>query len=633
MSAAKADANKRRGAVRSFRTAGAEKVKPSTKGKAWGAASAVLTQAAHAITSPLSVHYYPEATAIVPERPPGLANMKTHVISIDSELVGGDPSLLSKPLTAEQTIELEALMGVLFHEAGHLAHTYEITRKGWLDPDTGEKLKSGARAQLLASFATVLEEPRMEARVVESHPRTRSYLRSCANHLIVSNLPDRIDSVSSVIRTLTLVYGRTVGGSLQSKDAAPAVTAAEEACGTKTVGEIQTLIAKAVAVKDLDAPAELPRIAEELIKLLPESEKADEGSMTLVVVGADGLGPASNEIPEGPAGGGAGEEVDSPLSQEEAEALAEAVKEAIADAVEEEAKKASEGSEGDGEFIADELEKIAEEIRNGGPAGAMNKGSGGLYPGRASGQIPEPGVRPATALEVAVARRLCAELRKARGKQLRSQGRVTPPGRFRARGALTQAVERRRGAVITGTAYQDKQVVKDQLWAPECGLIVDTSGSMGHSAKELGSVIWVLQEAITQMGGSFSAALFGNGDKVIVHGGQRLLQVPDIQCQGGSDYMPKAIESMRQNLRLEDQRRPRILLMVTDGMVCAANKAAEQVKELRDRNVTVLQGNFSDQYSPVGVETVQVLESTLAIADVLGKACVAELNRNSRARR
>lgn len=57
-------------------------------------------------------------------------------------------------------------------------------------------------------------------------------------------------------------------------------------------------------------------------------------------------------------------------------------------------------------------------------------------------------------------------------------------------------------------------------------------------------MIWVLQEAISQMGGTFSAALFGNGDKVIVERGQRLLQVPDVTCQGGSDFMPTAIASL-----------------------------------------------------------------------------------------
>lgn len=649
-------ARTRRRAVRSFRAAGKEKARPSERGKQWGAASAVLTQAAHSITSPLSVKFFPEATTFHPDHPAGLANMLTHIISIDSDLVGGDPNDLSKPLTKENIAELEALMGVLFHEAGHIAHTYEIVRKGYRNPDSpADELAEAPDAQILGAIATILEEPRMEARTAEANPRTKHYLRACARHLILPNMPPQFNGASAAITALTLIYGRAMGGTLLMRDAQAVIAATEEVMGTKDGAEAMKLVAEAVRVSDLDAPHELPRIARELYKLVPQSEKdqQQEGAGVQVIIRiSDRMDPAADEIPPPPQGGGgsgagdgegsggegsgAGDDTESAdgtgsgdgVSDERAKELAEEIADAIDEAVQDEIDAAAEGGDSEAAKVAEELGQIAEDIRKGGPSGTMNKGGkGGSFPGRASGQIPAHGDRPPVALEITVAGKLCERLRRARGKKVMAENRIVPPGRFRSQGAVSQAADRSRGAIVTGKAFRDKRTVKAELWNPECGLVVDTSGSMGIAEGQLGSVVWVCQEAIFRMGGSFAAALFGNGTQPLVGRGKRLIKVPEIQTAGGTDFLPEALDHLEDNLHLHDQRKPRIVVMVTDGQIMGSAQATERITALRDRNVAVVQVNLRGPGTPLGVKDVKVIQSTLEIADVIGNACVKELER------
>lgn len=630
----------RRRSKRAFVAAGKHRARPSERGKRWGAASAVLTQAGHSITSPLSVKFFPGATDFHPDHPAGLANMITQIIAIDSDLVGGDPDKLEKPLTKENVTELEALMGVLFHEAGHLAHTYDITKRGYRDPDDPSEELQGQDAQAIGAIATILEEPRMEARTAAANPRTKHYLRACARHLIVPNIPPSLDGAMPAITALALLYGRAIGGTLLMRDARIAIDAAEEVMGLKDAKTAMNLIAEATAVADTDAPEDLPRIARDLYSLIPQKEKDEAGKKgsgyQVVIQIADKMDPAADKIPEWQRGEGAGDGGDEPgegsggegseISEERGKELAEAIADALDEAAEQEAKAAAK-SGGDSD-IADELGQIAEDIRRGGPSGMMAKGgNSGTFPGKASGSIPEHGDRPPVALEVAVAGKLCEQLRKARGKKVRNEDRIVPPGRFNSRGALSQMAQRQRGAVITGTAFRDKRTVKAELWNPECGLIVDTSGSMGIAQGHLGSVVWVCQEAIFRMGGNFAASLFGNGTEVLVERGKRLTKVPEIQTAGGTDFLPEALDHLETSLAFHDQRKPRILVMVTDGAICGADTARERINALRNRNVAVIQANLRGPGTPLGVDEVQVIQSTFEIADTIGKACVKELER------
>jgi hypothetical protein len=117
-----------------FRRIPAERVQPSALPGGWGRASAALTKAALGIVAGVLVKCYPRASAPVA----GLVNRVTNVILIDGELLGCEPEEIPAEPHGDQLKALVALLGVLYHECGHVKHSKSCSpmrscsrRGGW----------------------------------------------------------------------------------------------------------------------------------------------------------------------------------------------------------------------------------------------------------------------------------------------------------------------------------------------------------------------------------------------------------------------------------------------------------------------------------------------------------------------
>jgi len=575
-----------------FRRLPAERVQPSALPGGWGRASAALTKAALSIVGGVLVKCYPKASAPVA----GLVNRVTNVILIDGELLGCAPEEIPAEPRGDELKALVVVLGVLDHECGHVKHTPTPRAMQEIPEELLERAK-------------LLEEGRMEARLIEGVPRVARYLRAAITKILLEHRPeDPLAPMSRAraVKGAVLICSRVPAGTLRAADVVDSEARFAEVLGEEDLETVKEIVAEVCAAPDAEAIAALTEGARRLAELAP-TEEEEEG-------GAGGGGAGEDGEDEGAAGG------ESPSWEEASGPLAAAERRARAEAVELDPREGG---------VDPELRELAREIAEGGAAAAkrlalFGGGHGfGLGPG-----IPDAGGRPPVAIERTAARRLAHALRAARSKRLIREGRVNPPGRFSGRGAMRQASELERGAPVRGLAFATKRTVLAELWQPVVGIAVDVSGSMRAFEGPIASVAWVVHSAVEQVGGRAAVSLFGDEAELLCRPGHRLGEVPEVSAVGGSEDVGEGIELLRAVLPLSDRRRPRLLFLVGDGCWTSApwGEAGERnITELRASGCGVVSIGIGSEPRPHGESALVVVGEPLEIAAVIGSAAVEAL--------
>ncbi len=573
-----------------FRRLPAERVQPSAVPGGWGRASAALTKAALGIVTGVLVKCYPKASAPVA----GLVNRVTNVILIDGELLGCTPEEIPAEPRGDELKALVVVLGVLFHECGHVKHTPTPRAMQEIPEELLERAKW-------------LEEGRMEARLIEGIPRVARYLRAAITKILLEHRPEAPMAPMSRARAVkgaVLICSRVPAGTLRSADVTDSEALFAEVLGVGDLETVKEIVAEVCAAPDADAIAALSEGARRLAELAPtEEEESGEGES------GEGSGAGESEA-RGEAA--SWEETSGSLAAAERSARAEAV---VVDP--------REGG------IDPELRELVREIAEGGAAAAkrlalFGGGHGfGLGPG-----IPDAGGRPPVAIERTAARRLAHALQEARSKRLIREGRVNPPGRFSGRGAMRQASELERGAPVRGLAFATKRTVLAELWQPVVGIAVDVSGSMRPFEGPIASVAWVVHSAVEQVGGRAAVSLFGDEAELLCRPGHRLGEVPEVSAVGGSEDVGDGIELLRSVLPLLDRRRPRLLFLIGDGCWTSAPwaEAGERnIAELRAGGCGVVSIGIGSEPRPHGESALVAVGEPLEIAAVIGSAAVEAL--------
>jgi hypothetical protein len=556
----------------------AEQVQPDAVGRSWGLASAVLTKAALGITPSVLVKCFPRASAPAA----GLINMKSRNILVDGELFGCDPADIPEPPGPDQLKQLMVVLGVTFHECGHGNHT-----------PSPEKYETVPKE--LLSDAQELEEARMEARANESHPRCKTYLRAAVAKVLLEHAPERPSEPLTralAVRQAVLVLGRVPAGTLLQSEVAAVEAEFAQVLGDEDLARVKDIVAEVCKASDEDAIPALIEGARKLAEIEPPPpEKKGTGG---VASGGGSGGPGSG----GPSWSDIGE-----------------ILEAAADAW---GESEVTGASNDGE-LADDLRKLARSIAKG--EGEPVKG-GGLYGIGLSGpEIPPAGGRPPVGAELIAVSRLATALRRARTKRLIREGRVAPPGRFSGRGAMRQASELQRGAPIRGLAFRTQRTVVQELWHPQVGIVADVSGSMGGHLGALASVLWVVHTAVEEVNGRAGASLFAAEAKLLCTPGQRLTQVPVVTTAGGTTSAGEAIDVLKDAMPLLDRRRPRVVVMIGDGLWLPMH-GEQEISDLQASGCGVISVGIGSEPIPHGEDRVVAVSEPLEIAAVIGRACV-----------
>jgi hypothetical protein len=558
-----------------FRRLPAERVHPSAVGRSWGLASAVLTKAALGISPGVLVKCYPSASAPAA----GLINMLTRNILVDGELFGCDPADIPDPPERDQLKQLMVVLGVTFHECGHGNHTPS--------PDEYE-----AVPKELLGDAKTLEEARMEARANESHPRCTTYLRAAVGKVLLEHAPAQPSEPltrAEAVRQAALVLGRVPAGTLLQSEVAKAESEFAQVLGDKDLGRVKEIVAEVCRARDEDAIPALIEGARRLAEIEPPPPETGGGA---------GSGGGS--------GSGSGG-----LSWADVEDLLEAAADDWRGAaVDDEAE--------DGELAGD-LRDLARAIATGEVTPVKG---GGLYGIGLSGpEIPPTGGRPPVPAELVAVSRLAMALRRARSKRLIREGRVTPPGRFSGKGAMRQASELDRGAPVRGLAFRSQRTVVQELWHPQVGIVADVSASMNRHRGALASVLWVVHTAVEEVNGRVGASLFSTEAKLLCPPGRRLTQVPVVTTAVGTTAAGEAIDVLTDALPLGDRRRPRLVVMIGDGLWHASD-GDQEIASLQASGCGVVSVGIGSEPVPHGEDRVVAVSEPLEIAAVIGRACV-----------
>ncbi len=556
-----------------FRRLPAEQVQPDAVGRSWGLASAVLTKAALGIAPSVLVKCFPRASAPAA----GLINMESRNILVDGDLFGCDPADIPDPPNRNQLKQLMVVLGVTFHECGHGNHTpspaeYETVPKE------------------LLSDAQTLEEARMEARANDSHPRCTTYLRAAVAKVLLEHAPGQPSEPltrAQAVRQAALVLGRVPAGTLLESEVAAAEAEFAQVLGDEDLGRVKDIVAEVCRAADEDAIPALIDGARKLAEIEPLPP--EEGS------GAGSAGSAS--------GGISWSDLEEIL-----EASADAWRESQVD------------GEGEDDDLADDLRRLARSLAKG---EAVPSKGGGLYGGigLSGPEIPPTGGRPPVPVELIAVSRLATALRRARTKRLIREGKVAPPGRFSGRGAMRQASELERGAPVRGLAFRTQRTVVQELWHPVVGIVADVSLSVDPYRGAIASVLWVVHTAIEEVDGSAGASLFSTEAKLLCPPGRRLTQVPVVTTALGTTAAGEAIDVLREALPLGDRRRPRLVVMIGDGLWHASD-GEQEISELQASGCGVISVGIDGEPVPHGEDRVIAVSEPLEIAAVIGRACV-----------
>jgi len=566
-----------------FRRLPAERVQPSALPGGWGKASAALTKAALGIVGGVLVKCYPKASAPVA----GLVNRVTNVILIDGELLGCAPEDIPVEPDTDELKALVVVLGVLFHECGHVKHS-----------PTPRQLQEVPEE--LLQDAKLLEEGRMEARLIEGVPRAKRYLRAAISKILLEHEPANPLTPMSrarAARGAALICSRVPAGTLRAPDVVESEAQFAEVLGEVHLETVKEIVATVCAAKDEEAVAALIEGARRLQELAPPDPGEDgEGEGDGAADGAPSWATASGS-------------------------LAEAERSARGEAVEVDPRAGG---------VDPELREMAREIAEGGAAAAKRLAlfGGGRGFGFGPG-ILDAGGRPPVPIEQVAARRLAHVLREARSKRLIREGRVSPPGRFSGRGAMRQASELARGAPVRAHAFATRRTVFAELWQPVVGIAVDVSGSNHEHEGEICSVVWVAHSAVEQVGGRAAVALFGDEAELLCGPGRRLGEVPVISALGGSEDVGEGIELLRAALPLSDRRRPRLLFLIGDGWWTSepwAEAGERNIAELRATGCGVVSVGIGSEPDAHGESTRVAVSEPLEIAAVIGGASVEALS-------
>jgi hypothetical protein len=498
-------------------------------------------------------------------------------IALEGELLPVAPENLDTA-NPEHFDALCALHGVFIHEIGHAAHT----------PD-----RLTPMPRKLAEAVALLEEIRMEARLVENRAGDAKWVRAAARHLILRETPD-CTSKHQAAHLCVLSQGRVLAGTLRLEDVSDLAPMFEDVLGEEIYRKVLRICHEVTTVRDRECAERMPVLAQSMNELLGEDEAT-------------------------------------------ASALAAALCAAAEAAGEEASSSASEEIEAEGGFkeISEVLDEVKESCADDEAAAAPKKEA----PKKAghghtrSGHKVKSNERAPTQEEIIQRNALAQMLRKARFRERTVVRRVsaTPPGKLRMREALRGSAERAQGKMITARPWRNVHRRHNETPKLTVASLVDVSGSMSGFTSGIASSLWVIANAVCDVGGRTLGVAFGDNCKIVCD--QRPVHVLDFAANGGRECIHDALNLADENLSLLKETGPRLVFIVSDGVWVDHSQSAAadaSITDLRAHGVSVVQvGLTSDplSHNPDRLCTIAVSSD---LARIVGRAAVEALSENQR---
>lgn len=423
-------------------------------------------------------------------------------------------------------LEHAPFMGAGAHEAAHAAFTR------W-KPE--QFIGAGATAKHL-DVIYLLEEPRIEHRLLSRTNGQRQFLRSSALDLILKDftIPETPYGAAALA---ALVLARIDGGILEKSDGGAVRAAIAPVLPVETLNLLQNLWLEFLAIGDLDVPSML-KVSKRWLEVLHEDP--DDSSGTVF--------PGHNSQPEGE-GSWAAQAVGGAAVRAEGAIIEKRTGERN--------KRAQAAAEADSQRRKTGERLAATVFHN-----SASTDPGGTVTAHRTGERPPTAQEHRAATELAQAL-LVAEQRDT--PDMERAPRHRPPGRLRTRAAAQAAAYTALNLKEKPNLFRARTHVPDGRGALTVATMLDISGSMKSAAEALASVQWVISTAGSRIGARTASVHFG----AKVHGVAPLGHVDEnvqmYDCSDPWEAFKDAFMAVDHEAQLLDGTGTRLLVIASDG--------------------------------------------------------------------
>lgn len=420
--------------------------------------------------------------------------------------------------------------GAIRHEAYHAKFS------AWDMPSASKALKDDEYSALV-----LLEEGRIEAWGIKTHPDAKVFLRASAMGLIIDEAKEvfgkETSSVASASSLVGLCHARVIAGSLDIDEARELMDEVEKVLGKELVDKLVAIIEKFQAHSnhtDISACYPLAKEWAQLVRDKKEEMGESEGGCefpTFVEIMKEMLGEMEKQVP---------------ISNEkdlQDQKRSEDMKESAV-AKEQTSKEQKKN------------EEIAKEI--------FSKSTG---PGESATRSRLQEKRPPNSAERNSAVKISRALERAKYRErgITEKGSVVPPGKLNIRKVIEAKALEQRGIYTQPNAFTRKVRKHTDEPTLTVGVMVDISGSMGMAMNPMASTAWIMSEAVRRVQGNTAMVYYGSDVFPTLKRGQRLKDVNVYTAPDGTEKFDKAFRALDGELHLIYGEGARLLVIVSDG--------------------------------------------------------------------
>ena len=453
-------------------------------------------------------------------------------VEVNTKVAFGEittPSMIDDLTKRKNQYEFAKAVGAIRHEAYHAKFS------AWDIPLAGKTLKQDEFEALM-----LLEEGRIEAWGISTHPDAKVFLRASAMGLIIDEAKEVFSEQSTIRSASSLVglcHARIIAGSLDELQAFDLLDKVNGILGSDLVMKLKEIIYQ---FQDhaihTDISACYP-LAIEWARLVREKaeEAGEQPTKEQQEAFAEMMSEMLGEMSESVSISNANELQDQKRSEDMKESAT-----AKANTSKEQKKN----------------EEIARQVfsKSSGPGEASTRSQ--LVEKRSpNGQERNSAVKIAKALERA----------KYRERGAIEIGSIVPPGKLNTRKIIQAKALEQKGIFTQPKAFSKK--VRKHTDEPELsvGVMVDISGSMSSAMNPMASTAWIMGEAVRRVQGRCAMVYFGSDVFPTLKAGQRLKEVNVYSAPDGTEKFDRAFRALDGALNLLNGEGARLLVVVSDG--------------------------------------------------------------------
>jgi len=515
--------------------------------------------------------------------------------------------------TVLQLCEHPTLAGVCAHEAGHAKHSKSLP---------GRDLSEGVKAVM-----AMLEETRMERRLVAGNPALRRFVRATATTIIKGSFTTEPDTPFKAAFAAGLLLARADGGIFDNVDVEDIKPQIESVLGADLLEKLRSVWLRAHDVDDeVNYTEQMVALSREWIELLGGDPDSAGNEGMAVACGMAGDEDATPGASKSGADGKSGESKPSPLADTIAKAIGEAAEDAK-ESAEHEAVLAKESADAAAERDEEDKRRCS-----------------------AQGQRDKAFRRPPSEWEHRIARtyapvaedRVAANTMADRLRRARYRARdvtvktsIIPPGKLKGRSAAAAAAQRSVGRPVTAEPFAHK-TRKHVEQPPLCvGIATDVSGSMRSAQEPLARTSWVVAQATKRVQGKSASVTFSDAVNPITAPGEVPTNIREYCADGPHEQCAHAIAALDGALNLTHARGARLLVVITDAHLVLngeTDRVQKYVTRLANAGVAVVFANFGRlSHHFKNAESVELNEraTMTEVANLIGAAAAKALAKAS----